>query len=210
MRAPRLLLLPVIALTLAFAAPRAKALDASDPSGLVNNLVSQAIANIKDQQAAQADREAKFRALLEAGFDIPRISRFVLGRYWNAATDDQRQHFAGLFEEWVVRTYSSRFKDYSGQSIRVTGERPESETSTVVISQFTGPNGAPPAKIEWHVRKQSDGGFKVIDVSVEGISMALTERDEIAAVADRHGGTAQGLNDALEASLAGQSTTASK
>ena len=210
MRARRLLILPIIALTLAFAAPRARALDASDPSGLVNNLVSQAIANIKDQQAGEADREAKFRALLEAGFDIPRISRFVLGRYWNAATADQRQHFTGLFEDWVVRTYSARFKDYSGQTIRVTGERPESETSTVVISQFTGPNGAPPAKIEWHVRKQSDGGFKVIDVSVEGISMALTERDEIAAVADRHGGTAEGLNEALEASLAGQSTTASK
>ena len=210
MRARFFILLPAMALMLAVAAPRAQALDASDPSGLVNNLVGQAIADIKDQQAAQADREARFRALLEAGFDIPRISRFVLGRYWNAATPDQRQHFAGLFEDWVVRTYSARFKDYSGQTIRVTGERPESDITTVVISQFNGTNGAPPAKVEWHVRKQTDGAFKVVDVSVEGISMALTERDEIAAVADRHGGTAQGLNDALEASLAGQSTTASK
>ena len=210
MRARRLFILPAVALTLAFAPPRAQALDANDPSGLINNLVNQAIANIKDQQAGEADREAKFRALLEAGFDIPRISRFVLGRYWNAATDDQRQHFAGLFEDWVVRTYAMRFKDYSGQTIRVTGERPESETSTVVISQFTSPNGSPPAKVEWHVRKQNDGGFKVIDVSVEGISMALTERDEIAAVADRNGGTAAGLNQALETSIAGQNTTAAK
>ena len=212
MRVRRLFILPAITLmlVLAVAAPPARALDANDPSGLINNLVSQAIANIRDQQAAAADREAKFRALLEAGFDIPRISRFVLGRYWNAATDDQRRHFTGLFEDWVVRTYTARFKDYSGQTIRVTGERPESESNTIVISQFTSPNGAPPAKVEWHVRKQADGGFKVIDVSVEGISMALTERDEIAAVADRHGGTAEGLNQALEQSLAGQSTTASK
>jgi phospholipid transport system substrate-binding protein len=210
MRLRIILFVPVIALALALSLPGARALQADDPSALINNLVSEAIANITDRQEAEQDREMKFRVLLETGFDIPRISRFVLGRYWNAASEEQRQHFAGLFEEWVVRTYSARFKEYSGEVIRVIGTRAESETSTVVTSQFSGANGAPPAKVEWHVRKQADGGFKIIDVSVEGISMALTQRDEIASVADRNGGTAEGLNRALEASLAGRNTTAAK
>jgi phospholipid transport system substrate-binding protein len=80
----------------------------------------------------------------------------------------------------------------------------------VVTSQFTSTNGAPPVKLEWHVRKQADGSFKIVDVSVEGISMALTQRDEIASVADRNGGSAEGLNHTLEASLAGRNTTAAK
>jgi len=210
MRLRSTLSLPVIALALALSLPRAHALQANEPSALINSLVSDAIADITDRKEADSDHAAKFRALLESGFDIPRISRFVLGRYWNAASDEQRQHFATLFEDWVVRTYSARFKDYSGQSIRVIGTRAESDTNAVVTSQFTSPNGAPPAKVEWHVRKQTDGNFKIIDVSVEGISMALTQRDEIAAVADRNGGTAEGLNHALEASIAGTSTTASK
>lgn len=200
----------IIALVLAFSPPSARALQASDPSGLVNSLVGEAIANIQDRQAAPPDREMKFRALLESGFDIPRISRFVLGRYWNAASDEQRQHFVGLFEEWVVRTYSARFKEYSGETIRVTGTRAESDITTVVASQFSSPNGAPPIKVEWHVRKQADGTYKVVDVSVEGISMAVTQRDEIAAVADRNGGTPESLNKALEASLAGNTTAAAK
>jgi phospholipid transport system substrate-binding protein len=208
MRPRVILLMPLIALVLAFSPPNAYALQATDPSALISSLVGEAIANITDRQQAESDREMKFRALLETGFDIPRISRFVLGRYWNAASDEQRQRFASLFEEWVVRTYSARFKEYSGEVIRVIGTRAESEISTVVTSQFTSTNGAPPAKVEWHVRKQADGSFKIIDVSVEGISMALTQRDEIASVADRNGGSAEGLNRALEASLAGHTTAA--
>jgi phospholipid transport system substrate-binding protein len=208
MRSRVILLTPLIALVLAFSPPNAHALQATDPSALISSLVGEAIANITDRQEAESDREMKFRALLETGFDIPRISRFVLGRYWSAASDEQRQRFASLFEEWVVRTYSARFKEYSGEVIRVIGTRAESEISTVVTSQFTSTNGAPPAKVEWHVRKQSDGSFKIIDVSVEGISMALTQRDEIASVADRNGGSAEDLNRALAASLAGHTTAA--
>jgi len=199
-------LLSVMALILGLSQPSARALQAQDPSALINTLVSEAIANIKDQKAAQSDREAKFRTLLETGFDIPRISRFVLGRYWNVATDRERQNFGGLFEDWIVRTYSARFTQYSGQTIRVTGTRDESETSSIVMSEFTSPNGAPPAKVEWHVRKEADADFKVIDVAVEGISMALTERDEIAAVADRNGGTVAGLTKALQDRLNGVDT----
>jgi phospholipid transport system substrate-binding protein len=201
----------VIALCFGLALPPAGALQATDPASLITNLVSEAIANIKQQQQASDDeRASKFRALLEAGFDIPRISRFVLGRFWNAASDRERQQFTTLFENWVVRTYSSRFRDYSGQTIKVTGTRPEGDTSSVVLSQFINPNAPQPAKVEWHVRKEADGSYKVVDVSVEGVSMALTQRDEIAAVADRNGGTVGGLNKALEERLAANESAPAK
>jgi phospholipid transport system substrate-binding protein len=191
-------LFPVLVLSIALFSGDARAMQAADPSTLINNLVGQAIGIIQDKQEAEPDREAKFRTLLESGFDIPRISRFVLGRYWNSATDPQRQQFTKLFEEWIVRTYSARFTQYSGEKIQVTGTRPESDTTTVVLSQFVGTNGAPPAKVEWHVHKTGDNDYALVDVSVEGVSMALTQRDEIAAVADRGGGTVDGLNQALE------------
>jgi len=193
------LLVSTVALGLTLTFGRAEALQATDPSALINNLVAEAIANITTQ-AADSDRETKFRALLERGFDIPRISRFVLGRYWASSSDQERQRFSTLFEDWIVRSYAARFKEYSGETIKVTGTRTESETSTVVLSQFIK-GSAPPAKVEWHVRKFADGAFKIVDVSVEGISMALAQRDEIAAVADRNGGTTAGLNKALEARL---------
>lgn len=198
---------PVLFLTAVLAvgvlASNARAMQAADPGALVSQLVTQAIAVIADKQAATEDRAAKFRDLLQAGFDIPRISRFVLGRYWNAASDQQRQQFSQLFEDWVVGTYSARFNDYSGETIKVTGTQTESNPAfTDVASQFVSPNGGPPAKVTWVVRKTGDNDYRIVDVSVEGVSMALTQRDEIAAVADRNGGTVEGLNQALRQKMA--------
>ncbi len=178
-------------------------MQAADPSALVSQLVTQAINVIIDKNSTEDQREEKFRSLLQAGFDIPRISRFVLGRYWNAANDDQRKQFSQLFEDWIVRTYSARFGSYSGEKIQVTATRSEGPATTVVASQFVSPSGAPPAKVEWVVRKNSDNDYSIVDVSVEGVSMALTQRDEIAAVADRNGGTVDGLNHAMQDKIKG-------
>lgn len=183
-------------------------MQAADPSALITQLVGQAIGVIVDKSSSEDVREQKFRSLLQSGFDIPRISRFVLGRYWNGATDDQRKDFSQLFEDWIVRTYSARFGQYSGEKIQVIGTRSENPTTTVVTSQFVSPSGAPPAKVEWVVRKTGDSDYTVVDVSVEGVSMALTQRDEIAAVADRNGGTVDGLNKAMQEKIRGATAAA--
>lgn len=183
-------------------------MQAADPSALINQLVTQAINVIVEKNAPENEREQKFRSLLQTGFDVPRISRFVLGRYWNVANDDQRKEFSQLFEDWIVRTYSARFRDYSGEKLQVIGTRNEGPTTTVVVSQFVSPTGAPPAKVEWVVRKSGDSDYSIVDVSVEGVSMALTQRDEIAAVADRNGGTVDGLNRAMQEKIKGAATAA--
>jgi phospholipid transport system substrate-binding protein len=196
------------ALALTLLSGHAQAMQAATPSALINQLVTQAIDVIVDKNETAEQREAKFRTLLQDGFDIPRISRFVLGRYWNVATDAQRKEFSQLFEDWIVRTYSARFSEYTGEKIQVTGTRSEAPTTTVVTSQFVSPNGAPPAKVEWVVRKNGDNDYAIVDVSVEGVSMALTQRDEIAAVADRNGGTVDGLNKAMQDKINGTNATA--
>lgn len=174
------------------------AMQASDPSAVVTQLVNQAISIISDKHQSEQARNARFHDLLQTGFDVPKISQFVLGRFWRGATDAQRQQFISLFQDWIVGVYTARFNDYSGQTIQVIGTRQESATTTVVQSQFVGQNGAPPVKVEWYVRKAGDNDYKIVDVSVEGVSMAATQRDEIAAVADRNGGSIDGLNQALQ------------
>jgi len=198
---PALILAFTLTLTGARAAP-------ADPAALIQDLVHQALQTLTDKQATEQIREEKFRALLDANFDIPRIARFVLGRYWNAASEPERQRFDKLFEQWIVRTYGTRFREYSGEQVKVTGSRAESDTSSVVSSQIIRPNGAPPAKVDWRVRKADDGSYKIVDVNVEGVSMALTQREEIASVIDRNGGSVGGLNKTLEEKLASGDTPA--
>ena len=162
---------------------------ATDAAGFVNELVHQALKSIDNKQVTEQERTNHFRDLLSKDFDMPRIGRFVLGRYWNDASDQDKQQFQQLFQEYLVRAYAQRFDEYNGETVKIMGSRQESETSTLVQSQILRPNGAPPAKVDWRVRK-GDTGFKIVDVDVEGVSMVLTQREaagEVAIALERRG-----------------------
>lgn len=199
--------LSLMVLVLAFVLPAtaSRAAPAANAGAFIQTLVSQAIDLLNNKQMTAPDREQHFTTLLHENFDIPRIARFVLGRYWLTATPQERQEFTQLFGRWVVQTYSARFSEYKGETVKVTGSRAESPTSTMVSSQLIRPSGAPPAKVDWRVRNEN-GDYKIVDVDVEGVSMALTQRDEFASVIQRNGGTVASLNHMLEQKLASTNT----
>lgn len=163
---------------------------AADPAALIGNLGSRAL-EVLGKDATQAQRVARFRELLRQDFDVPGIARFVLGRYWNTATDEQRAEYVRLFGEYIALAYANRLAEYTGETFKVTGSRPEAG-GAIVTSQILRPSGAPPVKVDWRLSGQN-GNYKITDVSVEGISMAVTQRSEFASVIQHHGGQVQGL-----------------
>jgi phospholipid transport system substrate-binding protein len=164
---------------------------ANDAAGFITDLGTRAI-DVLTSQKSDTDREAQFRILFDEGFDVPGISRFVLGPYWAKASEPQRQEFIKLFETFVVRAYAVRFSAFSGQRLTVRGSRADGETGAVVQSQIVGPSGGPPVLVDWRV-SQSAQRFNITDIMVEGVSMALTERQEFASVIQRNGGEVEGL-----------------
>jgi len=170
----------------------ARAAQPQTPSSFVDGVVSDAIVVIKDPSLSDQDRRQRFEALLERGFDMPRIARYVLGRYWLTASDQERQDFAQLFQHWLVETYAMRFRGYSGEQVKVIGARPEDQ-GAVVTTEIVSLSGAPPIKLDWRVSNR-DGAYKILDIDVAGVSMALTEREEISSVIQRNGGTVASLN----------------
>lgn len=192
--------LRLLVLVFGFALAASTAGAAQDASGFIQGLVDDALKALANKQMSQEDKAKEFRTLLDKDFDMPRISRFVLGHYWKDASDQERQKFLALFEEYVVRSYAARFSEYSGETVKVMGARPESETTTLVRSEILRTNGAPPAKVDWRVHKDGDD-FKIVDVDVEGVSMIVTQREEFSSVIQRNGGVA-GLNHELEQKLA--------
>jgi phospholipid transport system substrate-binding protein len=194
-------ILASLAMALALFLAPAQAAAPSDAAGFIDNLVNTALKTLDNKQLSDDDRAKQFRELLDKDFDMPRISRFVLGSYWREASDQEKQQFQKLFEDYVVRSYSARFSEYSGEQVKVTGSRSESETRTLVQSQIIRPSGGPPAKVDWLVAK-GDNGYKIVDVDVEGVSMILTQREEFSSVIQRSGGTVAALNKELQQKLA--------
>lgn len=191
----------VIAIVLASYAAAAKDGRADDPAHVVNHLVTEALGALGDKEHAGRELEHKFRALLDADFDLPRITRFVLGNYWSNGSDEDRRIFSELFEQWVIQIYAGGLTDFDRETVQIVGSRTTGETGAVVSSRIVHGNGDPPDKVDWILRR-GDTGFKIIDVTIEGVSLVLTAREQIAAAIDHNGGTVRGANAALRLKLA--------
>lgn len=164
----------------------------------IGDLGDEAI-SIMAAPASSDQRQKHFRTLLNQNFDMGTIGRFTLGRYWRSADAQQQQEFQSLFQEMILRVYSKRFEDYSGQTMSVVGARHEGKQDILVNALVESPNGQN-VRVDWRVRNrgsESRPKYKVIDVIVEGISMSLTQRNDFASIIQRGGGNVQALIDHL-------------
>lgn len=168
---------------------------AEEPTDFIGTLGARAINELTAKDLSQADREIKFRQLLKEHFDMPTIGRFVLGRYWNLATEVERTEYLKLFEDFVVRSYAVRFSGYSGETFSVKGSSPGPKTATFVHSKVMR-NNAEPIRVDWRVEPRGDR-LVITDIIVEGVSMSVTQRSEFASVIQSSGGKIEGLLEAL-------------
>lgn len=166
---------------------------AADPAAIIADLGSEALKALKNADPNQ--RVARFRELFQRDFDVSGVSRFVLGRYWRLATPQQQEEFEKLFINYVAFVYANRLAEYSGDTLRVLGTRPAPD-GQLVSSEIIRASGQPPARVDWLLTPQN-GSYKIDDVRVDGVSMAVTQRSEFASVIQRDGGQIQGLISAL-------------
>jgi len=172
-----------------------------EPDVFIAEFGSTAIEQLTDKEASDEELEARFRELINDGFDIPLISQFVAGRYWRSATDEERDAFKSVFEDYLEQRFRPLFARYQGETfaatrVRVDEDKPYMSWVTVELhiteSQI--------AETEWRVRHE-DGDYKILDVRAEGASMAITLRDEYASVARNNGGLS-GLTEVLREKIA--------
>lgn len=159
---------------------------------LVNQLGNKAVSLLSNADLDDNEKRAGFHKLVNSDFDMPLISKFVLGKYWRKATDAQKTEYQVLFQKFIVSTYQKRIGQYSGENIDIVKAKPLNKKETLVKSVITRPKG-PPIKLDWRVRKSKSGDHKIVDIIVENVSMALTHREEFSSVISRNGGDVEGL-----------------
>ncbi|HJO88205.1 MAG: ABC transporter substrate-binding protein [Alphaproteobacteria bacterium] len=168
------------------------------PAGaFIQDFGDRAINALTEEGLPTKELRSRFGKLYEEGFDSPAIGRFVLGRYWKKASKEERKKFQDLFNTFVVQTYAAKFRHYGGETFMVTGSRQSAGGSTFVISsKVEQPGGGPPIVLSWRV-SESDDAYKIYDITVEGVSMVVTQRSEFTSVIRSGGGKVEALIDAL-------------
>ncbi|HUC70012.1 MAG TPA: ABC transporter substrate-binding protein [Stellaceae bacterium] len=183
---------------------------AADPAAFIAGLGAQL--QIVARNVPSDQRPAEFRQLFDQDFDMPAIARFVFGRYWQIATALQQQELLAVFEDYLVSTYGDRLSAYadSGRAPIVIGSRPIEDGALVSSEVIFGRNptqggrGAPlaPIRVDWRLTEAGEA-YKITDVIVDGVSMAITQRSEFAGEIQRQGGQVPALVDMLREETAG-------
>jgi phospholipid transport system substrate-binding protein len=182
----------VLALILLFnigQAPRSVAAT-NDPSSVVSDVGGRALASVPNENTA-AVRQGVFRQLFRQYFDVEACARAALGPYWLKATAQQRQEFVELYTDYVAISYSTAFTSLGGESFKIVGNRPDKEG--VIVTSRIEIHGAAPITLDWQLINSTNYGYKVIDVTVDGISMASRQHSELISVLQRNGGQISAL-----------------
>jgi phospholipid transport system substrate-binding protein len=138
----------------------------------------------------------EFHRLLHENFDIDSLGRFVLGRFSRIMTPAEQQEFLGLFESFVVVTYSDRLTEYvsGGGAPRVIGSRPDPDGVIVscVFGAGSGSSSPGAIRVDWRLHKHHSK-YKIRDIIIDGVSMAANGRSQLEGVAQRNGGQPQAI-----------------
>ena len=170
-----------------------------DAEGFVQSFADNAIASFRSMDPGP-ERDKEFRRILNDGFDVRAIGKWVLGRYWRKAKDDEKEEYLSLFEDFIVVTYSLRFEGYSGSDItlNVTESITKNDNDAIVRSQIKRPQSNTPILVDWRVKSNTNNQLKVVDVVVAGVSMSQAQRSEFSSVIKNSNGKISGLIKALK------------
>ena len=149
-------------------------------------------------------RRAALRTLIRKSFNLELTSQFVLGKFWNRATLAQRADFQDLFTEYLLNNYARHIGSYKAETLVVVASNLVGDQDVLVETSVESAEGS--TNPVWRVRASDSGQYMIIDVSVDGVSLALTQRREFASVVNRRG--LNGLLNMLRKKLAAQAKAA--
>lgn len=189
----------LLAVTLLTGYPGAAVAEEPDTVAAVafaERLESNSLAFLTDMDVPRAERAKRVREVFTRDFDIEAMARFVLGTYWRAASEEQREKYLKLFEKHLVQQYTLRMENFSGMTIQPVKAIVHDNRDIVVFRETHHTDGMV-LDMEWRVREK-DGVHKVVDLTVMGISMCLTLRGEFAEIIRRENGGIDALLRSLD------------
>lgn len=193
----------MIAMTLAVFALQRPAQAASDPAAFLENYGNRAISLLGDTSRSEEQRRGDFHQLLKEGFDLESISAFVLTPYWRQASQDQRDRFIDVFQDVLANRFLPLFRDAKSDSFTVQGSRNISGRDDLFsVETILLDDKGRRVNTSWRIKK-TGSGYQILDISVEGASMAHTFRDEYRAYVRRSDQGLDGLIQQLQKRTAG-------
>ena len=143
----------------------------------VSKFADKAISILSNESLNASQKNIQFTELVMSSIDMNLISKFVLSKYWKLATDDQKKAYLAAFKQYFISSYANKLDQYSGEKVIIVSSN--AAKKFVIVKSNIVRDGTDTLKIEldWRLLTR-DGQTKIIDLSIEGISLIIAQREE--------------------------------
>ena len=135
----------------------------------------------------------KLKEIAKETVDIKGIGFYSLGAYRKDLSKDQLTSYMNIFEEYFLKSFSSRLAEYSNPEIEVNSKKKLNENYTIVSSTLVATDSRPEVKIEWRVYTKNPENLLIRDLIIEGLSLARTQKEEFSSIINSNEGNIEAL-----------------
>jgi len=169
----------------------------NDPKQFITEIVAEA----KEILNSNLDKNSKSKKLGEIALktvDIKGIAYYTLGNYRKNLEGEIKQKYLDLFEKYFLKSFTSRLTDHSNPKIDVLEAQVLNPKYTIIKSVLLATSERPEIKIDWRVYTKDPNKLLIRDLSIEGLSLARTQKEEFAAILESNNGEISELFVKLE------------
>ena len=163
-----------------------------EPDVFVQSTVNRA-AKTLGGNFTKEERIEKLKIIASETVDINGIGYYTLGSYRKNINDEQITEYENLFEQYFLKSFSSRLAEYSNPEIEVVSKKKINENYTMVSSILVSTEQRPEVKIDWRVYTKDSENPQIRDLIIEGLSLARTQKEEFSSIIQSNDGDINAL-----------------
>ena len=168
-----------------------------EPDVFVQSTVNRASA-VLSKNLSKTQKINELKIIAEETVDIEGIGFYTIGNYRKDMSENELSKYAELFEQYFLKSFSSRLAEYTNPEIIVNSKEVLSENYTIVNSVLKGTSDRPEIKIDWRIYTKNPDNPLIRDLIIEGLSLARTQKEEFASIINSNDGDFKVLFKTLE------------
>ena len=167
------------------------------PDVFVQSTVNRA-SEILSKNVSKQEKIDALKIVAKETVDIMGVGFYSLGSARKNLNDNQKQKYFKLFEDYFLKSFSSRLAEYTNPKIEVQSKKVINENYTIVNSVLVATTDRPEVKIDWRIYTKNPDNPLIRDLIIEGLSLARTQKEEFASILNSNDGDINALFRTLE------------
>ena len=170
---------------------------AIEPDVFVQSTVNRA-SKLLGEDISKDEKIEKLKLIAKETVDIKGIGFYTLGAKRKSLNDNEKKRYALLFEEYFLKSFSSRLAEYTNPEIDVINKEKLNNNYTIVNSVLKSTKERPEINIDWRIYTKDPNKPLIRDLIIEGLSLARTQKEEFSSVLSTNDNNIDALFEVLK------------